>query len=244
MRGKLLLLLILAIIVPSVGYYYMQSSSGTIVSISRFYNLNLQANQTILVNITISDASSLISCRLHLAWNSNVLKVTTGDPNGWMDPLSGIQYGVYEGPFLKTFANSTMFLINKINNVAGNISGLLDAINTAGASASGSGVFASINFTCVNPGTTAIRIIGPMITNSSVPGSIMNTQGTQIPHTNIDGLITNEPPPPIWTEFWFQATVGFALIEIVIIVLIFLVIVRWWRSQSEEESEKVEDLLS
>lgn len=232
------MLLILAIIVPSVGYYYMQGSSGPTVSISRFYNLNLQTDQTILVNLTISGVSDLASCRLHLAWDPNVLKVTTGDPNGWMDPFTGIQYGVYEGPFLKGFSNSTMFLVNKINNVAGNMSGLYNAIAAEGIAASGSGVFAAINFTCVNPGTTAIRIIGPR--NGS---SVQNRGGTQITREDVDGLITIEPPPPIWTEFWFQATAGFALIEIVIIVLIVLVIVKWWqRSQVEAESEKVEDL--
>jgi hypothetical protein len=215
------------------------SSATTTVSISRLYNLNLQTNQTILINLTISGASDLASCRLHLAWDPNIVKVTTGDPNGWMDPFTGIQYGVYEGPFLKGFSNSTMFLVNKINNVAGNMSGLYNAIVAGGIAASGSGVFAAINFTCVSPGNTAIRIIGPMNGTSSV----QNREGTQIPHVDVDGLITTEPPPPIWTEFWFQATAGFTLIEILIIVLIIFTIVKWWRrSLAEAESEKVEDL--
>lgn len=240
MKGRLLLLLILAIIVPSVAYWYLNAQSSTTVSISKLYNLNLQPGQTILVNITISDVSDMASGRVNLAWDPNVLKVATGDPNGWTNPLTGIKYNVYEGPFLKSFSNSTIFLVNKIDNTAGNITAIFVAITSLGITASRSGVLATINFTCVNPGVTTIRIIGPREGHSS----LQSGSGEKIPHQDIDGLVTNEAPPGVWTQFWFQATVGFALIEIMILVLISLVIVRWWRSQAEAVSEEDELFLS
>ena len=238
MKGRLLLLLILAIIVPVAGYQYMSVQSGPTVSITKLYNLNHQPGQTITVNITISDVSQLVSCRVNLAWDPNVLNITTGDPNGWKDPIQKIKYGVYEGPFLKEAGNSTMFLINKVDNAAGTITAIFNAIASPDMTASGSGVIAILNFTCVNPGITAIKITGPREGHSSLQGSM----GEQISHQDIDGLVTNEAPPGIWAEFWFQATVGIAVVEIIILVLFVLTIVRWWRSLAEAEKEESAEL--
>lgn len=238
MKGRVILLLIFAIIVPAVGSQYIYTQSGPTVSITRFYNLNLQSGQTIIVNITISDVSSLISCRINLAWNPNILNVTTGDPKGWTDPIRGIKYSVFEGPFLKEFSNSTMFLLNKVDNAAGTITAIFDAIASPGISASGSGVIATVNFTCVNPGITTIEITGPRKGHSSLQGSM----GEQISHQDVNGLVTNDAPLGIWTEFWFQATVGLVVVEIMILVLLSLVIIKWWRSRVEAESEESAEL--
>jgi hypothetical protein len=233
-----LLLLILAIIVPVGGYLYTSAESGTTVSITRLYNLNLQPGQTIIVNVTVSDVSQLVSCRINLAWNPDVLTITNGDPNGWMDPIKKIKYGVYEGPFLKEASDSTMFLINKVDNAAGTITAIFDAIGSPDMTASGSGVIAIMNFTCVNPGITAIEITGPRQGHSSLQGMF----GEQILHQDVNGLVTSEAPPGIWTEFWFQATVGIAGVEIIILVLLFLTMIRWWRSWAEAEKEESAEL--
>jgi len=239
LKGRLLLLLIFAIVVPVVGYWYINTRSVPTVSITRLYNLNLQSGQTIMINVTVSDISGLTSCRVNLAWDPKVLKVTTGDPNGWKDPITGIKYSVYEGSFLKEFSNSTIFLINKVDNAAGNITAIFNAITSQGITASGSGVLATINFTYINPGTTTIRVIGPKEGHSSLQSST----GEQIQHQDINGLITNDAPPPIWTEFWFQATLGFGLIEIMILVLISFITIRWWRSHAEAETEESAELI-
>lgn len=238
MKGILLLLLILAIIVPAVGYQYMSVQSGPTVSITRLYNLNPQPGQTITVNVTISDVSQLVSCRINLAWDPNVLKITTGDSRGWRDPITGIRYGVYEGPFMREFSNSTMLLINKIDNAAGTITALFNSIASPGITASGSGVIVTMNFTYVNPSATTIEITGPREGHSS----LQSGTGEQIPHQDVNGLVSDEGPPGIWTEFWFQATVGIAVVEIVILVLLFLAIIRWWRSLAEAESEESAEL--
>jgi len=237
----LLLLFILAIIVPAVGNWYIGSSSGSTVQITGLYNLNLQQGQTITVNVTVSDVADMSSLRINLAWDPTVLTVTTGDQKGWIDSKTGTRYNIYEGPFLKSFANSTMFLINKVDNVAGNISAIFNTITSQGITASGSGVVVIIDFTCVNPATSTIRIIGPREGRSS----LQSGTGEQIPHQDINGLVTNEGPPAIWSQFWFQATVGFTLIEIMILALFFLVVVRWWRSRAEAtEEEEIDELFS
>jgi hypothetical protein len=243
LKGKLLLLLIVAIIAPAAAYLLLPSSGPT-VSITKLYNLSLQTGQSIIINVTVSDVSDLIACRVNLAFNSSVLKVTTGDPNGWTDELTGISYDIYEGPFFKSFTNSTIFLINEVNNQVGNITAIFDAITTGGISASGSGVVATINFTCVHPTTnTAIRITGPSQGHSTLQPS--TTGVYDITHQDIDGFLTADGSPGIWTELWFQATVSVVIVEIIVIVLGIFVTIRWWRSQAEAESKEsaeVEDL--
>ena len=103
MKGKLILLLIIAIAVPIATYLLLPSSGGTpTVSVTKIYNSSLQTGQSIIVNVTVSDVSDLIACRVNLAFNSSVLKVTTGDPHGFKDPFSGTRYGIYEGPFFNS----------------------------------------------------------------------------------------------------------------------------------------------
>lgn len=238
MKGRLLLLLISAVVVPVLGYQFILAPSSPTVSITRLYNLNPQPGETITISVTISDVSQAVSCRVYLAWDPNVLKVTTGDLKGWMDPVRRIRYGVYEGPFLKEFSNSTMFLVNKVNNEAGTIDAIYNAIVSQGTTASGSGVIATINFTYVNPGITTIEITGPREGHSS----LQDSAGLQIQHKDVNGLATSEAPPGIWTESWFPPTVGLAVVEIVILVLISWVIVRLWRLRAEAAREETAEL--
>lgn len=220
LKGKLLLLLLI-IIVAAAAFYSFQPSPEPTLALTRIYGLNLQPGDTVEINITISDVSDLAYSRVNLAWDPYVLKVTTGDPNGWMDPITRINYSVYEGPFMKSFSNSSMFLLNEVNNVAGTIWALSNYFAETGKSASGSGVLAIINFTCINPGTTTIEITGPREGHASLPmGSNPNEQ---IPHKEVYGLITEMGPPPMWTEFWFQISV--IIVEIIVLALVSLVIV-------------------
>lgn len=241
MNGKLILilLLILAITPPTAAYLLIPSPSPT-VSITKLYNTSLQSGQSIIINVTVSDVSEIIACYLNLAFNSSVLKVTTGDPHGWKDPQTGIRYGVYEGPFLKTASNSTIFLINGVNNALGEISAVYDAITVPAASASGSGVIATINFTCLNPtANTAINMTGPSTLQPITAGVY------DIPHEDINGFVTASGPPGIWTELWFQAAVIVVIVEIVIVGLGIFATIRWWRSRAKAENEErseVEDL--
>lgn len=235
LRNKLLLLVLVAIIVPAVVYWVLPST-GTTVSITRLYNTTMQPGQTIEINVTVSDVNDLSSCRINLAWDPNVLKVTTGA--GWRDPNTGTRYGIYEGPFLKQFTNSTMLVINRVNNVAGNITALYNSITESGTGASGSGVTMIINFTCLQSGPAAINITGPREEGSS----LQNTATEQISHKDIDGLITADGPPGIWTEPWFLTIVGVIIAEVIIAALIILVITRWLRTRTIEESEEIAEL--
>ena len=231
MKGKLILILFLiaAIIPPTAAYLLLPSSGPPTLSVATLYNTSLQTGQTIIVNVTVSDVPNIIACDVNLAFDPSVLKVTTGDPHGYL--LGKTHYGIYEGSFFRSSTNNTMFLVNSVNNKKGNISAIYDAIIAAGKSSSGSGVIASINFTCVNATTkTAIRI-----TDTS---DLLDTPSTEIQHQTIDGLVTAEAAPGIWTELWFQATLIVVIVEIVVVALGILVMTRWWRSRAEAESKE------
>lgn len=237
LRTKFLSLVLVAIVVPVVAYWVLPSS-GTSVSITRLYNTTIQPGETIMINITVSDVTELSSCRINLAWDPNILQVTTGGTVGWRDPNSGIRYGIHEGPFLRQSSNSTMLVINKVNNAGGNITALYVTITESGISASGSGVVMMINFTCVQSSPVDIRITGPREGHSS----LQNIGGQQISHQDVDGTITTDGPPGIWTEGWFQTAAIVIIAEIIVLVLIVLVTVRWWRTRTITESEEIAEL--
>jgi hypothetical protein len=238
LKGKLILILflIIAIITPTATYLLLPSSGPTTLSVAKVYNTHLQTGQTVIVNVTVSDVPSIIACDVNLAFDPSVLKVTTGDPHGYS--LSGTRYDIYEGSFFRSSTSSTMFLINGVNNKKGSISAIYDAIMEAGKSSSGSGVVASINFTCVNATTnTVISITGTSI--------LQDTPTTTLQHQSLNGFVTADAPPGIWTELWFQATLIVVIVEIAVVALGIFITMRWWRSRAETESKEsteVEDL--
>jgi hypothetical protein len=237
LKGKLILILLLiaAIIPPTAAYLLVPSSGPPTVSVTKIYNTRLQTGQTIIVNVSVSDVPALVACDVDLAFDPSVLKVTTGDPHGFL--LGRTRYGIYEGPFFKSSTNQTMFLVNDVNNKKGNISAIYGGIIPSGISSSGSGVIASINFTCVNATTnTAIRITGPSQGHSTLQPS---TKGVyDITHQDIDGFVTADGSPGIWTELWFQATASVVIVETIVVALGILVTTRWWRSRAEAESKE------
>jgi hypothetical protein len=235
LKGKLILILFLiaAIIPPTAAYLLVPSSGPPTVGVEEIYNTHLQPGQTIIVNVTVSDVPSIIACLVNVAFDPSVLKVTTGDPGGYN--LFGTRYGIYEGSFLRRSTNDTMFLVNGVNNKQGSISAIYDGINPAGISSSGSGVIASINFTCVNATTnTAINMTGESI--------LLDTPSTEIQHQAVDGFVTADAAPGVWTQLWFQATSGVIIGEVVVAVLGVFVARRWWRSRVEAESKESAEL--
>lgn len=211
------------------------------VTISKVYDMN-QTGSTFVVNITVSDVSELGGWGMNLSWNPAILKINTGDPTG-LQKKEGrvyVNYSIHEGDFMRN-GGSRSFTVNAINNTAGTIKQLASYFTVAGQSVSGSGILATINFTLLNTGTTAINITGP--NNATMPyrSVLADRGGGPIDHVDVNGLVTDQPeppPPPIWSETWFQALV---VIVVVLVVVPTVVIVRL-RSrppQSEEELKRL-----
>jgi hypothetical protein len=116
--------------------------------------------------------------------------------------MGGPPVGLLEGPFLRS-AGSTFFIVNFADNEQGET-----VVGAVGASASqvgatGSGVLLVMNFTVIKVGTTTIEMnpLSPPQNNQSI---LMNLQNEEISHTEINGLITEKGPPPMWASMDFQ----------------------------------------
>ena len=236
MKWKLILLLMLIAII-ALGYVYSIPPKPTL-EISRMYNVNLQPGETIQVNITVSNVQDLFSYRINLAWDPYVLKVATGDQKGWIDPFTRISYNIYEGPFLRKFSNATRFLINEVNNKKGTITALYGGFVVTGTSASGSGVLAIINFTCVHPGLTTIEITG------GDPGEkhalLGKSGGEKVMHDEVCGVVSPEGPLPAWTKLDFLITV--IVIEVIVLTILSSIIVALKRPKRKRVREEEEEL--
>ena len=212
-----------------------------VVTISKVYDMN-QTGSTFVVNITVSDVSELGGWGMNLSWNPAILKITTGDPTGLQKKAGRIyvNYSIHGGDFMRNMA-STSFTANAINNTAGTIRQLACYFTVAGQSVSGSGILATINFTLLNTGTTAINITGP--NNATMPyrSVLAGRGGGPIDHVEVNGLVTDQPgppPTPIWSETWFQALV----VTVVVLVVVPTGVIARLRSrppQSEEELKRL-----
>jgi len=210
------------------------------VTITGIYNVT-EPGKTFLVNITVSDVSNLFMWVINMSWDPSITQISTGDPAGLL--RKGIRYNIYEGRFMKNI-RSTVFVANIINNTAGTITSLSAGYLNPGTTPSGSGILATINFTLVKVGTTAINITGP---SATYPGHSMliDHTGKEMPHEDIDGVVTEHgppPPPPIWTQLWFQVTVPVVVVAIAVgYVGIKVVKPARDRAKAKEAEEILED---
>ena len=211
----MLLTLIAMATVPSVP---KTQAATPVVAITNKYNIT-EPGMTFNITITVTDVTALFTWVINLTWDSNIIKITTGDPdpNGVGDLKRG-KYNIYEGPFLKSI-RPTVFLATEIDNTNGKIRELVCGYEPAGATPSGSGVLATINFTYVNVGTTTIEINGPGAQGES---QLLNSAGKGMSHEDRDGVVTEHGPPPIWTQLWVQVTAA----SIIVIAVVGTVYVR------------------
>lgn len=209
------------------------------VSVSRVYYLD-QANASFLVDIMVTDATEMFGWVMNLSWNPNIIRISTGDPQGLS--RGGIRYNIFQGDLMRN-ASTTTFQVNSVDNTKGTIKALVCFFATTGFTVSGSGLLARINFTLTDVGTTAVNITGPS-SISPTQCALLDRNGQEIAHAEIEGLVTDQPPPPpppFWTEQWFQ---GIIIIVVVLIVvpasLIAIIIVRLKRTPilTEEDLEK------
>lgn len=193
MNKKTLLIItivIIAIIVIAIVLLVPWGASKPTVKLSSVYNVT--KDQTFLVNVTANDVDDLFKWQTSLKWDPEIIQITTGDTNGLSQEMRGVTtyYNIYEGPFLKS-VRETRMLYHTINNTGGEIRSLSVGYAAAGSStASGSGVLATINFTCVKTGATALNITGPSEEGKSL---LMDHTMTDMPHEDENGLVTDQP---------------------------------------------------
>ncbi len=195
MKRKLLFLFLVAIIAV-LAFLYTRPTLPTL-AVDKVYGVT-ERGKTILVNVTLNNVPACNGWLVDLTWDPEILRVSSG-PAPYP---GGPSVAMTEGSFLKNIGY-THFSINSIDNDRGET--VVGAqFFSVGTSASGSGVLLSINFTVLQVGTTTIEINPPSPTlNQSI---VTDAQGTIMDHAEVYGLVTNEGPPPIWTDAEFQST--------------------------------------
>jgi hypothetical protein len=231
MKGKKMLLSTLFVLLVNANLAnapQIKAASPKLI-VTSVYNIK-QPGMTFLVNITVTDVEDLFMWAIDLSWDPNIIQISTGDPKGLY--RKGIYYNIYEGPFLKS-VRPTLFLVNDINNTGGTITSLSATYTSQGATASGSGILAIINFTSVNVGTTTIQVTRQAL--------LIDHTGKNIPHEDVSGVVTEaEPPspPPIWTQLWFQLAV-IIIVAIIAIGYVWIKVIIPVRERAAEEEEEI-----
>jgi hypothetical protein len=195
------LALLLVIVVVVLAYVYTVPPT-TVLSIDAVYNID-QVGHTVLLTATLKNVPSVAEWVVAVSWDPYIAQVTTGVKNGTAPTGGGPSYGVIEGPFLKD-AFPTYFVMNYLDNQNGAaFFGCL--FQSRGTQISGSGVIFWMNFTIIHMGTTAVEIHAPFHGESI--SLVKDGQGNDTAHVDVNGLITDQGPPPAWTDAAFQETV-------------------------------------
>jgi len=230
MKKAALLIAIIIIAIIAAGFYTLYTPTITTVAISKVYEA--KEGNIVEVNITVSNVEDLCTWVFDLAWDPYILRIATGDTHGYKY-RDGKYYNIYEGPFLKSVRNETILAINYIYNDKGTISHIGAGYLKPGDTASGSGVLVTIQFECINSGTTTVEIVDCSV--------LQNSRGENIGHENINGLITKNEyvPPPILEDKVFQFEV--IAVEIIALMIVSGVLVKKMGTripESEEEPSK------
>lgn len=211
MKRKILAL-VLVVIIAALAYFYTLPTHASI-SIGSVYNVT-KAGETILVNVTLNNAPSCGGWMTGIAWDPYIASITLGGPNSTATG-NGVFADVIEGPFLQNVA-PTYLLLNSVDNENGTAV-VGDVFQTPGTtSVSGTGVVLSLNFTIIHPGTTTIEF-RPPFASKNMSMVVDPSQKIEISHVEVNGLITDQGPPPNWTSAGFQETA--IAIEIIVLVV-------------------------
>lgn len=178
------------------------SAQNPMVVASQIYNLT-SVGTSFLFYINVSDVVDLNAFVMNISWNPEVIRLSEGDPKGIIPRRNQTKYNIYLGDFL----NTTYWGVESANNDEGCIRYLWGARAKGGVS--GSGVLVILNFTLIGIGTTKVEITNHISNASQDKCMLINKDNKEIDHGEIDGIISDQPPPTpkLWEELWFQSTI-------------------------------------
>jgi len=155
-----------------------------------------------IINVTVNDVTGLYLWMFRLRWNRTVLQLNT----------------IEEGPFLKKGGGSTSGLmqspptISEINS-AGKINELACTLVGGVSGVDGSGTIATLNFTCLAMGSTALEFWeeSPYFEPST---ELLNPNGDSISHTATPGAVSVIPE---FSDFVLTAVLLLATLLVVVL---------------------------
>lgn len=204
MKRKLMFLALVAIVVV-LGYFYLRPPLP-VLGIDNVYNVT-EEGSTVIVNATLKDVSTCSGWQMNLTWDPYYLKPTTV-----LNPVTNqTEPAITEGPFLQSLNATPVLVFNEVDLTRG-VMIVADIILTQGKYVSGSGVILVMNFTVMRVGRSAIEIHSPTPNDTKAIVADLNNQ--KLEHVEVNGLVTNEGPPPIWASTDFQTTLIYGEIAV------------------------------
>jgi len=178
--------LVLIVFLAVLMYLYLRPPTP-VLSADQVYNVT-QAGQTVPISFTMTNMPGTSGWNMKWTWDPNYLRPAE----------------VEEGPFFRTTNKSSFFAITSQDYEKGEII-LADVFLTTGDNVKGTGVILTVNFTTVQVGASTIELRSPVKNGTHVV--IGNEQNNgEVDHIEVDGLISNEGPPPVWASIDFQST--------------------------------------
>lgn len=145
--------------------------------------LEVDVGESYVINITVTDVDDLFLCMFRLKWNNSVLQLNS----------------IVEGPFIKQ-GGSTAFMTDPLSiddiNADGKINEATCTLLGPMPGVSGNGTIATLNFTALAVGTTAIEFWEdpPAFEEKTV---LVDSLGELITHDRVDGNIDVIPEFPV-----------------------------------------------
>jgi Cohesin domain/PEP-CTERM motif len=128
-----------------------------------------------VVDVDITGVSDLYGFQFDVGFNPSILAATSSN----------------EGTFLKS-AGATYFIPGTIDNVGGSVTNNADTLLTAISGVNGGGLLATIDFTAVGSGTSALDLANVTLLNSGLnPISVTTVDGS----VSVEGVTTAVPEP-------------------------------------------------
>lgn len=214
MRKLLLSILMMSVITATLAGI-AKADPTTTVAVEPA-QLEVDVEESHIINITVTDVSNLFLWMFRLRWNNSILQLNS----------------LVEGPFLKQ-GGDTLFMQTTKNytaiNEAGKLLEVSCAIQGEVPGVSGSGVLATLNFTALAVGTSAIEFFEepPTWTPQTM---LKDPDFNTITHTPITGSIDVIPE--------FTSSVFAALFLLTALLIVILKKTVWSTSRKDHISVK------
>jgi len=133
--------------------------------------------ESFIINITVNDVTDLYLWMFRMKWNSTVLRLNSIEEGPFLKKDGGITSGLMLSPLMLSEINAA----GRINETACSLEGEDPGVD-------GSGIIATLNFTCLAVGDTALEFWeeAPYFEPAT---ELFNPNGVSISHTATPGTI-------------------------------------------------------
>jgi hypothetical protein len=191
----------LLVIVP-IQAAKAQGSSSTIVSIVPAQN-NVKIDETLTVNITISNVQNLYGLDVTVSWNNSALQILNINDRLGVEAYTG-------GVLHKTSSNPIEIAVNSTSQEAGEYQIVATSQGDA-APFSGTGTIATLTFNVTSTGQSTINVVSDLADHPEVG----ETNSEPIAHNDVGATVNGAPIP----EFPQAAVFGLLLVCVTVALL-------------------------